>query len=104
MFAIVEISGHQYKVSPEDTVFVDRQAVDADSKVEFEKVLLVSDDKGNVSIGKPVVEGAKIEATVVDHVRGDKIVVFKKKRRKGYKVTKGHRREFSQIRVDKISV
>ena len=82
MYAVVKIGGHQYKVKEDQTLFVNRLNTE-DEKITLEDVLLVKDSKGNVSIGKPVVEGAKVEATIVDHLKADKVIVFKKKRRKG---------------------
>ena len=103
MYAIVEIGGHQYKVAENDLIYVDHLANDVDEKVDFDRILLVSDDK-KVHVGKPVVEGAKIQATVVDHVKADKLIVFKKKRRKGYQKRTGHRQKLTQIRIDKLTV
>jgi large subunit ribosomal protein L21 len=102
MYAIVKIGGHQYKVAEDQTVFVNRIA-EGEEKITLEDVLLVKDAKGNVKIGKPIVEGAKIEATVLDHLKSDKVIVFKKKRRKGYKVKNGHRQAITQLKIDKIS-
>ncbi|HLR90766.1 MAG TPA: 50S ribosomal protein L21 [Balneolaceae bacterium] len=102
MYAVVKIGGHQYKVKEDQTLFVNRLNTE-DEKITLEDVLLVKDSKGNVSIGKPVVEGAKVEATIVDHLKADKVIVFKKKRRKGYRVKNGHRQPITQIKIDKIS-
>ncbi|PWN06999.1 50S ribosomal protein L21 [Rhodohalobacter mucosus] len=102
MYAIVKIGGHQYKVAENDTVFVNRIA-EGEEKITLEDVLLVKDAKGKVKIGKPMVEGAKVEATVVDHLKTDKVIVFKKKRRKGYRVKNGHRQPITQLKIDKIS-
>lgn len=102
MYAIVEIGGHQYKVSKDQVLFVDKQNV-ADDKLSLERVLLVSDDKG-IKVGTPVVEGAKVEATILETVKADKLIVFKKKRRKGYQKKTGHRQKLSQIRIDNITV
>ncbi|MCH8496760.1 MAG: 50S ribosomal protein L21 [Balneolales bacterium] len=102
MYAIVEIGGHQYKVSKDQVLFVDKQNVD-DDKLSLERVLLVSDDKG-IKVGTPVVEGAKVEATILETVKADKLIVFKKKRRKGYQKKTGHRQKLSQIRIDNITV
>ena len=102
MYAIVKIGGHQYKVEENQSVFVNRLNTD-DENVTFEDVLLVKDDKGNVKIGKPTVEGAKVEAKIEDHLKSDKVMVFKKKRRKGYKVKRGHRQPITQLQIDKIS-
>jgi len=102
MYAIVEIGGHQYKVSEKDVLFVDKQNVDSDS-VTFDQVLLIKDDKGAVNIGKPTIEGASVTATILDTVKADKVLVFKKKRRKGYQKLNGHRQVMSQIQIDSIS-
>ncbi|MCC5927503.1 MAG: 50S ribosomal protein L21 [Bacteroidetes bacterium] len=100
MYAIVEIGGHQYKVSKDQVLFVDKQNV-ADGKLSLERVLLVADDKG-IKVGTPVVDGAKVEATVLETVKADKLIIFKKKRRKGYQKKTGHRQKLSQIRIDNI--
>ncbi len=102
MYAIVEIGGHQYRVSKDDVLFVDKQNSDKKS-LSFDKVLLVKDDKGNVSVGTPTVEGYTVSATLLEDVKADKIIVFKKKRRKGYRVKNGHRQQLSQIKIDKIA-
>lgn len=103
MYAIVEISGHQYKVADNAVIYVDRQHSDPEQQLTLDRVLLVSDGKGTVQVGTPVVDNASVQAKVVDHVKGDKIVVFKKKRRKGYKVTRGHRRHFTRLLIEKIT-
>ncbi|MEP1305756.1 MAG: 50S ribosomal protein L21 [Balneola sp.] len=102
MYAIVEIGGHQYKVAEKDVLFVDKQNSDSDS-VTFDNVLLLKDDKGAVKVGKPVVEGASVTATVLETVKSDKVLVFKKKRRKGYQKLNGHRQVMSQIQIESIS-
>jgi len=101
MYAIVKIGGHQYKVEENQTVFVNR--LSEDEKVTIEDVLLVKDDKGNIKVGKPTVEGAKVEASIVDHLKADKVIIFKKKRRKGYRVKRGHRQPITQLKIEKIS-
>lgn len=103
MYAVVEIGGHQYRVSQGDVLFVDKQSDETDQKLTFDRVLLIKDSEGNVSIGKPVVEGASVEATLLDNVKADKVIVFKKKRRKGYRVKRGHRQPMSQIEINEIS-
>lgn len=102
MYAIVEIGGHQYKVAENDTLFVDKQNVEG-NKLSFDRVLLVKEDNG-VKIGSPVVEGAEITATLLDTVKADKVLVFKKKRRKGYQKLNGHRQVMSQIQIDSITL
>ncbi|MFM2394550.1 MAG: ribosomal protein [Bacteroidota bacterium] len=102
MYAIVEIAGQQFKVSKDQKVFVHRLANEEGSKVSFDKVLLL-DDNGNVTLGAPAIEGASVEAKVLQHLKGDKVIVFKKKRRKGYKKRNGHRQSLTQILVEAIS-
>jgi len=104
MYAIVEIAGQQFKVEKDQKIFVHRLAQKAGETVEFENVLLV-DNEGDVKVGAPNIEGAKIVAKVLrDDVRGDKVRVFKKKRRKGYQKETGHRQNFSQIEIQEISL
>ena len=102
MYAIVEIGGHQYKVSKNDTLFVDKQNLEG-NKLSFDQILLVKDDSG-VKIGTPIVEGAAVTATLLDTVKADKVLVFKKKRRKGYQKLNGHRQVMSQIKIDSITL
>ena len=102
MYAIVEIGGHQYKVAEKDVLFVDKQTAE-DNKLTFDKVLLVKEDSG-VKIGTPVVEGAEVSATILDTVKADEVLVFKKKRRKGYQKMNGHRQVMSQIQIDGITL
>jgi len=101
MYAIVEIAGQQFKVSKDLKVYVHRLTNEEGSKVSFDKVLLL-DDNGNVTLGAPAIEGASVEAKVLQHLKGDKVIVFKKKRRKGYKKKNGHRQSFTQIVVESI--
>jgi len=101
MYAIVDIAGQQIKVEKDQKVFVHRLEGGEGSKVEFNEVLLL-DDKGKVKIGTPIVEGVLVKATILSHLKGDKVIVFKKKRRKGYKVTNGHRQYLTEILIDSI--
>ncbi len=104
MYAIVEIAGQQFKVEKNDEIFVHRLEAEVGAKVEFNQVLLV-DQNGKVSVGNPFVEGSKITIKVLDNtVRGDKVVVFKKNRRKGYQKETGHRQDFSKILIENITV
>ena len=103
MYAIVEIAGQQFKVENEKKIFVHRLNNSAGDAVEFDKVLLVDND-GKVKIGTPSVKGAKVTARVIDHVRGEKVIVFKKKRRKGYQKRNGHRQDFTQIQIEAITL
>jgi large subunit ribosomal protein L21 len=102
MYAIVEIAGQQFKVEKDKKIFVHRLDKNEGDKLEFEKVLLVEDESG-IKIGSPVLEGAKISAKVIEHVRGTKVKVFKKKRRKGYQKLNGHRQDFTQIEIESIT-
>ena len=102
MYAVVDIAGKQYKVSQDQKVYTPRLDVESGKKVDFDKVLLVDRD-GKVEVGSPYVKGAKVSAEVVSHLKDDKVIVFKKKRRKGYKVQNGHRQQFREILIKKIS-
>ncbi len=101
MYAIVEMAGQQFKVAKDQKVYVHRLQTEEGKKVTFDKVLLL-EDGGNVTIGAPVIEGAAVEAKVVKHLKGDKVIVFKKKRRKGYRVKNGHRQSLTEIVVEGI--
>lgn len=101
MYAIVEIAGQQFKVERGNKVYVHRLDANEGAKVEFDKVFLI-DNGGKISIGSPTVDGAKVAATVVEHVKGDKVAVFKKKRRKGYQKWNNHRQSFTQILIQGI--
>ena len=103
MYAVVEIGGHQYRVSEGDVLFVDKQSDETDQKLTFDRVMLINDE-GDVTVGQPAVEGASVEATLLDNVKSDKVIVFKKKRRKGYQVKRGHRQPMSQIEINSISL
>lgn len=104
MFAVVNISGKQYRVAEEDTLFIPytAEAKEGDT-LEFPEVLLVA-DQDEIKVGRPHVLGAHVSGEVIQHVRGDKIIVFKKKRRKRYKVKHGHRQRYTQIRISSLSV
>ena len=102
MYAIVEIAGQQFKVQKDQRVYVHRLEEEEGKNVEFGKVLLL-DDNGKVSVGAPVIEGVKVKAKVLRHLKGDKVIVFKKKRRKGYKVKNGHRQYLTQILIEGIT-
>lgn len=103
MFAIVEMQGQQFRVVKDQKLFIHRmEGQEVGSKVEFEKVLLIDND-GAITVGTPKVEGAKVVVEVLDNsVRGDKVLVFHKKRRKGYKKLNGHRQNFTQVIVKDI--
>jgi len=101
MYAIVEIGGHQYKVEKDQQLFVNRLNGEKGDKVQFDNVLLI-DKGGKVNVGAPVIDGAAVEAKIVDHLRADKVIVFKKKRRKGYKKKNGHRQDITSVEIAKI--
>ena len=101
MYAIVEIAGQQFKVAKDQKVFVHRLQGEEGSKVSFDNVLLLDD--GKVTIGAPAIEGAAVTAKILNHLKGDKVIVFKKKRRKGYRVKNGHRQSLTQIQIESIA-
>lgn len=103
MYVIVDIAGQQMKVEQGQEVFVNRLEGEEGDKLEFDKVLLV-DNEGKVKVGKPNVKGAKIDAKIVHHLRGDKVIVFKKKRRKGYQKSNGHRQDLTKVLIETITV
>ena len=102
MYAIVEIAGKQFRVRKDDKVKVPLLDTEAGKKIEFDQVLFFEDENGKSQVGQPLLEGMKISATVVEHGRDKKIIVFKKKRRKGYQVKNGHRQGFSIVKIDDI--
>lgn len=102
MYAIVEILGQQFKVEQGKKLFVHRMSeAERGATVEFDKVLLIDSD-GEVSVGTPVLDGAKVVCEVVSHVRGEKVIVFHKKRRKGYRKRNGHRQDFTELTIKEI--
>ena len=101
MYAIVEIAGQQFKVAKDQKVFVHRLQGEAGSKVTFDNVLLL--DNGSITIGAPAIEGAAVTAKILSHLKGDKVIVFKKKRRKGYRVKNGHRQSLTEIQIEGIA-
>ena len=101
MYAIVEIAGQQFKVEKDQQVFVHRLNASEGDKVQFDDVYLI-DDNGSVTVGAPAISGAQVSASVVRHLKGDKVIVFKKKRRKGYKKKNGHRQYLTEVKIDGI--
>jgi len=101
MYAIVEIAGQQFKVEKGKKIFVHRLEAELGKSVEFEKVLLI-EENDTILVGEPLVDGYMVEVKVLDHPRGDKVIVFKKKRRKGYRVKNGHRQNFTQVEIISI--
>ena len=102
MYAIVEIAGQQFKVTKDQKVYVHRLNAEAGAKLTFDKVLLV-DNAGSITLGAPAINGASVTADVIEHLKGDKVIVFKKKRRKGYKKKNGHRQSLTAISITGIN-
>ncbi len=103
MYAIVDIKDKQFKVQEGEYVYVPHHAdAEIDDTLTLDQVLLISDGEGDVTLGTPTVDGASITARVIDQVKGDKVIVFKKKRRKRYKVKKGHRQQYTKIQIEAL--
>jgi len=102
MYAIVDISGKQFKVTQDQFVYAPLMEGEEGASVEFDKVLLLDND-GKVEVGAPLVKGAKVSGKILGHVKGDKVIVFKKKRRKGYQKQNGHRQQFTKVLIEGIS-
>ncbi|HUH18170.1 50S ribosomal protein L21 [Albibacterium sp.] len=103
MYAIVNIAGQQFRVAKDQKIFVHRLQGEEGASIEFDNVLL-AEDGGKFSVGTPSLKGAKVSAKILSHLKGDKVIVFKKKRRKGYKKKNGHRQQFSKIEITGISL
>jgi large subunit ribosomal protein L21 len=101
MYAIVEIAGQQFKVQKDQKLYVHRLSAEVGAKLDFDKVLLADND-GKITLGAPAIEGAVVTAEVLAHVKGDKVIVFRKKRRKGYRKKNGHRQSFTSIEIKSI--
>ena len=101
MYAIVDIAGQQFKVEKGQELFVHRLEGDKGTKLDFNKVMLI-ENEGKTTVGTPVIEGASVQGTIVDHLRADKVFVFKKKRRKGFKKFNGHRQDLSLVKIEDI--
>jgi large subunit ribosomal protein L21 len=102
MYAIVEIAGQQFKVEEGKKIFVHRLEVEEGKQIEFDQVLLI-EDEGKITIGEPTIKDAIVEGKILDHMRGDKVIVFKKKRKKGYRIKNGHRQNFTQVEIISIN-
>lgn len=102
MYAIVEIAGQQFKVEKGRKLYVNRLKGDEGSSLSLDKILLTDND-GQVKVGSPAVKGATVTATILKHLKDDKVIVFKKKRRKGYQVKNGHRQYLTQIQIEEIN-
>ena len=101
MFAVVNIAGQQFKVSENSTYYVPKLSKDPNKNITFDEVLVLNDDK-TIKFGSPLIKGAKVKAKVLEHLKDDKVIVFKKKRRKGYRKFNGHRQQLTKIEVTKI--
>lgn len=101
MYAIVDIAGKQFKVEKDQYIYAPRLSGDEGAAVSFDKVLLV-DNEGSIEVGAPTVSGFTVSGKILEHVKGDKVIVFKKKRRKGYAVKKGHRQQFTKVQIEAI--
>ncbi|MFM8741295.1 MAG: 50S ribosomal protein L21 [Cytophagales bacterium] len=101
MYAIVEIAGKQFKVSKDQYIYAPKMEGETGLAVSFDKVLLTDVD-GTVKVGTPIIQGAKVEGKILEHVKGDKVIVFKKKRRKGYAKRNGHRQQFTKVQIESI--
>ncbi|MBQ6072944.1 MAG: 50S ribosomal protein L21 [Bacteroidales bacterium] len=102
MYAIVDIAGQQFKVEAGKQIFVNRQAAEVGASLSFDKVLLL-DNEGDVKVGAPYIEGAAVQATVVEHCKADKVIIFKKERRKGYQKKNGHRQYLTRLKIEGIA-
>ena len=102
MYAIVEIAGQQFKIEKDQKIYVHRLKAEEGSEVKFDRVMLVADN-GSVKVGTPTVSGAEVSATVLQHLKGEKVLVFKKKRRKGYQTLNGHRQYLTSLQINGIT-
>jgi large subunit ribosomal protein L21 len=102
MYAIVEIAGQQFKVEKNKFIYTHRLQAEEGSEINFDQVLLVDND-GSIQVGAPTVSGIKVSGKVLEHVKGDKVIVFKKKRRKGYQKQNGHRQQFTKVLIEEIA-
>jgi len=103
MYAIVEVGSQQFKVAKDDVILTPKIAGEVGSAVNLDRVMLIADEK-DVKVGNPIIEGAQVKASIVNFERGKKVIVFKKKRRKGYKVKKGHRQDYTRLKIEDIVV
>jgi len=101
MYAIVDVAGKQFKVAKDQYIYAPKMEGEAGSNVSFDKVLLL-DNEGSVEVGAPTVKGVKVSGKILEHVKGNKVIIFKKKRRKGYAVKNGHRQQFTKVQIESI--
>lgn len=104
MYAIIKSGSRQYQVEPESVIEVNRLKLDEGAAFETEQVLLVEDEKQKVRVGAPFLPDVKVKGTVLGHLRGEKVIIFKQKRRKGYRRKRGHRQELTRLRIDSIQM
>jgi large subunit ribosomal protein L21 len=104
MYAVFQTGGKQFRAEPGTRIRIPSLDVEPGETVTFDRVLLTGDGERDVKVGRPVVEGASVKAEVVRHGRGEKIIVFKRKRRKGYRKKQGHRQDYTEIRVDEVAL
>ena len=103
MYAIVEVGSQQFKVAKDDVILTPKIVGEAGTTVNLDRVMLIADDK-EVKVGNPTIEGAQVKASIVDFERGKKVIIFKKKKRKGYRLKKGHRQDFTRLKIEDIVV
>jgi large subunit ribosomal protein L21 len=101
MYAIVDIAGKQFKVAKDQYIYAPRLEGEAGTTINFDQVLLV-EGNGKIDVGAPTVKGAKVSGKILEHVKGNKVIVFKKKRRKGYVVKNGHRQQYTKVMIESI--
>jgi large subunit ribosomal protein L21 len=101
MYAIVDIAGQQYKVAKDQYVYAPKMEGETGTAVSFDKVLLMDSGK-SIEVGSPLIKGAKVSGKILEHVKGDKVIIFKKKRRKGYAVKNGHRQQYTKVQIESI--
>jgi large subunit ribosomal protein L21 len=101
MYAIVDIAGQQYKVAKDQYVYAPKMEGETGTAVSFDKVLLMDNGTG-IEVGSPIIKGAKVSGKILEHVKGDKVIIFKKKRRKGYAVKNGHRQQYTKVQIESI--
>lgn len=102
MYAIVEIAGQQFKIKKDQTIYTHHLGGEEGSEISFDKVMLIANDD-SITVGTPTVAGTSVKAKIINHLQGDKVIVFKKKRRKGYQVKNGHRQALSKIQISEIA-
>ena len=101
MYAVVDIAGKQFKIAKDEKILIPSMTGKVGSTVRFDRVLLFGEDK-QITVGNPLVAGASVEATVLEHMKDDKVIVFKKKKRKGYRLKRGHRQGYTQVQITKL--